>query len=59
MFSYVIDLNSMYMHDDAVPVSNNQKTCSTKINGVICVQWLYHNAKLVFAWLDSYGGYYC
>ena len=56
---YVIDLNSMYMHDDAVPVSNNQKTCSTKINGIIYVQWLYHNAKLVFAWLDSYGGYYC
>ena len=54
-----MDLKSMYMHDDAVPVSNNQKTCSAKINGVIYIQWLYDNAKFVFAWLDGNGGYYC
>ena len=58
LFPYVIDQNSMYMYDNAVPVSNTQSTCSTKINGVIYIQWLYDNAEFVFAWLDDNGGYY-
>ena len=49
----------MYMYDEDVPIPNNQGTCSNKINGVIYIQWLYPNVKFVFAWLDSYGGYYC